>query len=360
MRRCRNVLGLIAVALVTSIQPSLATGQDAPRKTVRILATGGTIAGEATPAAGAYRSGAVPIDEIIKSMPGIENLAVVTSEQVANLGGADVDEALWRKLLARIEVALADPEVSGLVVTHGTDTLEETAFFLSLVLPSQKPVVVVGAMRTGSTASADGPQNLRDAITVASADSAAGRGVMVVMNDTIFDPVSVTKVDFRRVNGLAAPLGGPIGDVLGRNARFYRSANEHPAPFALGADPLPKVAIAYSYAGFRSPDLRAIASGAAGLVLAGTGAGGIPTEARPAMRRLMSEGMTVVRTARQGSGDVWPAAVAGGEPEWTKGTIAGRELSPAKARILLMLALQDRNRKADIQQLFDQYGLTAP
>jgi L-asparaginase len=362
MERARPFrVGFLAVVSATLPLSSGVTANEPPasqaRKTVKILATGGTIAGAG--AGGGYRAGAVSITDIMKSVPGLDSLANVSAEQVANVGSADVDEAIWRRLVSRVQAAIADPSVDGIVITHGTDTMEETAFFLRLVLPSSKPVVVVGSMRPGATPSADGPQNLLDAVRVASSSDARDRGVLVVMNDTIFDPASVTKVDFRRMNAFAAPIGGPVGDVLAPRPRFYRAAASEDAPFEIGAAPLPKISIAYSYAGFGPHDLRSTAQGAQGLVIAGTGAGGIPTAARPAMRDLMGTGIPVVRTSRQGGGDVWTAAEAGGEPEWTRGTVAGRELSPAKARILLMLALQKPRTYGELQAIFNRYALTA-
>lgn len=349
-----GLLSLFGNARAQSPEPAVA------RKHVTVLATGGTIAGAAAPSGVAYRAGAIPIADILRTVPGLDGVATISAEQVANVGSADIDEAIWRRLLGRVQAALADPHVAGVVVTHGTDTLEETAFFLSLLVPSAKPVVVVGSMRPGAAVSADGPQNLLDAVRVASSDAARGRGVLVVMNDTIFAPENVTKTDFRRVNAFAAATGGPVGDIFTNTPRFFRPAVSHGAAFELGDAPLPRVGIAYTYAGFKAPELRSVAEEADGLVIAGMGAGGLPTEARAAMRDLMEKGLRVVRVARQGAGDVWPAAVAGGEPAWTVGSIAGRELNPVKARILLMLALQKPRSPAELQALFDRYGTAVP
>jgi L-asparaginase len=346
------ILSLLGASVAPAAEPDVR-----PRKTVAVLATGGTIAGAGSATGPAYRSGVVPIAEILRSVPGLAAVANVTSEQVANVGSSDIDEAIWRRLLSRVQAALADPEVAGVVITHGTDTLEETAFFLSLLISSSKPVVLVGSMRPSTAVSADGPQNLLDAVRVASADNARNHGVMVVMNDTIFDPVSVTKTDFRRVNSFAAPIGGAIGDVLANTPRFFRPGAVGGPALELGATPLPRIAIAYTYVGFKARDLRSTADGAHGLVVAGAGGGGVPTDAHGVIRDLLAKGIPVVRTARQGGGDVWPAAVAGSEPAWTVRTIAGRELSPAKARILLMLALQRPRSQQDLQSLFDRYGL---
>jgi L-asparaginase len=287
----------------------------------------------------------------------LEAIANITSEQVANAGSADVDEAIWRRLLARVQAAIADPHVAGIVITHGTDTLEETAFFLSLVVPPSKPVVLVGAMRPSTAVSADGPQNLLDAVRVASSDSARNRGTLVVMNDTIFDPVSVTKVAIRRVDGFDAPIGGAIGDVLANTPRFYRPAVARTPAFEMGPAPLPRISIAYTYAGWDAHDLRHAVNGVRGLVIAGAGAGGVPTSVRAPLQELINKGLPVVRTARHGGGDVWTAAESGGQPQAAPAIVAGRELTPAKARILLMLALQTPRSTEQLQSLFNRYGM---
>jgi L-asparaginase len=331
-------------------------------KNVRVLATGGTIAGVGQGGSSAnYRPGVVPIGEMLHAVPGLETVATLSSEQVSNTASDNIDQAIWLKLLDRIQVAESDPEISGVVVTHGTDTLEETAYFLSLVTPSAKPIVVVGSMRPSTATSADGPQNLIDAVRVASSDQARNHGALVVMNDTIFDPASVTKMDVHRVNAFGAPSRGPIGEVLNDRPRFFTDATPHGAAFAILGPTLPRVAIAYAYAGIQADDIRAVAAGAQGLVIAGVGAGGFSTSARDAVKELNAKGIPVVRTPRQGFGDLWapPPSIGSQGDEGVK-VIAGRELTPAKARILLMLALQTPRTPAELQTLFDRYGTGGP
>jgi len=326
-------------------------------KNVRVLATGGTIAGAGPGSGASYRAGVVPIGDILRAVPGVTDIANVSAEQVANVGSYDMDEVLWLKLLSPVQAAVSDPEVSGVVITHGTDTLEETAYFLSLVLPSTKPVVLVGSMRPGTALSADGPQNLLDAMRVASADQARNRGVLVVMNDTIFDPAFVTKVNVRHVNAFAAPSRGPIGEVLTDRPRFFVNAAAQEAAFSIARQKLPRVAITYAYAGISGEDIRAAAAGAKGLVIAGVGAGMFSASARRAVQELTSKGIPVVRTARQGIGDVWiNVPTMGDVSDRALGTIAGRELTPAKARILLMLALQTPRDRDELQSMFDRFG----
>jgi L-asparaginase len=348
-----DLFALLAAFALALGPARTATAQPLPQ--VRVLATGGTIAGAGAANSASYRPGEVPVSALLAALPGIEAIAAVSGEQVANIPSGSMNEAIWRTLHARVLAGMAEPGLTGVVITHGTDTLEETAFFLSLVLAPAKPVVLVGSMRPSTAVSADGPQNLMDAIRVAAAPMAASRGVMVVMNDTIFDPVSVTKVDVNRVGAFAAPSRGPIGEVLQPTPRFFGPPARPAGQFALGEAKLPKVAIIYAYAGLAADDVRHAAKDAAGVVIAGVGAGGMSRDARVAVRELTARGIPVVRTARQGFGDVWPAdAVAGDYGDAVLGTIAGRELTPAKARILLMLALQQKRSFADLQRLFDQ------
>ena len=321
---------------------------------VRVLATGGTIAGAGSATSNSYRSGQVSVADLIAAVPGAAAVASISSEQIANVASANIDEAIWRKLHARVVAAIADPGVTGIVITHGTDTLEETAFFLSLLLPPTKPVIVVGSMRPSTAVSADGPQNLLDAIRVAASPDAVGRSVMVVMNDTIFDARSVTKVDMRRVEAFAAPTRGPVGEVLQLVPRFF-AAVPPSVMFTLQEKKLPRIAIVYAYSGLTGEDVLNTAKDAVGIIIAGVGAGGFSDSARKAVKQLTARGIPVVRTPRQGSGDIWPSdAQAGNESDDAVQSIAGRELTPAKARILLMLALQQPRTRDELQALFDQ------
>jgi L-asparaginase len=359
MRAKLTLLGLGVLVLVQSFAAQAQPVDAGKAREVRILATGGTIASTGGPGSASYRAGTVGVSDLIAALPGVEKIAPISAEQIANVGSSDIDEAIWRKLLDRVVAAGADPAVSGIVITHGTDTMEETAFFLSLLVPQTKPVVLVGSMRPANAVSADGPQNMLDAIRVAHADAARDRGVMVVMNDTIFDPLSVTKVDVHQVNAFAAPNHGPIGQVLTPVPVFFAAALPHPPAFQLGSARLRKVAIVYAYAGFGAEDVRAAAKGADGLIIAGVGAGGFSKSAITAVKELTARGFPVVRTPRQGAGDIWRAdEQAGDRSDDTLGTIPGRELTPAKARILLMLALQQPRTRAELRVLFDRLGTT--
>ena len=328
---------------------------------VRILATGGTIAGKGNAAGTSYRSGAVSVDDLIAALPGVDKIARVTGEQIANVASGDMDETIWRKLHARALAAFADPDVAGVVVTHGTDTLEETAFLLSLILPPTKPVVVVGAMRPSTAVSADGPQNMLDAIRVVTSPASTGRGVMVVLNNTIFDPRSVTKFDVNRVEAFTAPSRGPIGHVLGLAPRYFGPPQPQPEMLALGEAKLPRIAVVYAYAGQTDDEVRDIVRNADGVIVAGVGAGGVSSGARKALRALAEKKIPMVTTPRQGHGDIRrsePTPAANSDDDDRVPTIGGRELTPAKARILLMLALQQRRTFAELQAIFDRAGTT--
>jgi L-asparaginase len=180
---------------------------------------------------------------------------------------------------------------------------------------------------------------------------------MVVMNDSIFEPVSVTKVDVRRVDAFAAPSRGPVGDVLREAPAFLGAAPTQRPALRLKAGKLPDVAIIYAHAGITGDDVRRMAGNARGVVIGGVGAGGMSTSARDGIRDLVARGVAVVRTPRQGHGDIWPnPRPAGTDDEGGPRTIAGRTLTPAKARILLMLALQDARTPDALQAIFDLYG----
>jgi L-asparaginase len=192
------------------------------KSNVVILATGGTIAGAAASGTQAgYTSGAVTIDAMITAVPGITDLANIKGEQISNVGSQDISFDIMLSLAKRINQLLATPQVDGIVVTHGTDTMEETAFFLNLVVKSDKPVVMVGSMRPSTAVSADGPLNLYNAVGVAIDPNARGRGVLVVMNDWIHGAHSLTKTSTTAVQTFMSPLRGVVRRHL-RQERFLQ------------------------------------------------------------------------------------------------------------------------------------------
>ena len=218
------------------------------------------------------------------------------------------------------------------------------------------------ASGTHSTAvSADGPQNMLDAIRVVTSPASSGRGVMVVLNDTIFDPRSVTKFDVNRVEAFTAPSRGPIGHVLGLAPRYFGPPQPQPEMLALGEAKLPRIAVVYAYAGQTEDEVRDIVRNADGVIVAGVGAGGVSSGARKALRALADKNIPMVTTPRQGHGDIRrsePTPAAKSDDDDRVPTIGGRELTPAKARILLMLAMQKRRTFAELQAIFDRAGTT--
>jgi len=224
--RSRLRLSLVGIVVLTFGMSQTSAGQEKKLPNIVILATGGTIAGTAANATQAsYTSGAVKIDAMVAAVPGLKELANLKGEQVANVGSQDMTLEIMLTLAKRINALLAQQDVDGIVVTHGTDTMEETAFFLNLVVKSSKPVVLVGAMRPSNAVSADGPLNLFNAVGVAADPKSRGRGVLVVMNDWIHGAHSLTKTSTTAVQTFMSPLRGLVGiSTYGKND-FYNSPN---------------------------------------------------------------------------------------------------------------------------------------
>lgn len=331
-----------------------------PLPHVRVVATGGTIAGRAQSAeAGAdYESGALPIEELLADLPGLDRIADVTAEQFLNVPSTAVSPANWLALAQRINDILRDgvggQDVDGVVVTHGTDALEETAYFLDLTVRSDKPVVVVGAMRPPGTVSADGPINLIRAIQTAGAPESRGRGTLVVLNEEIHDARDATKTNTHSVETFRSRSWGPLGNVGRDGVKYYRRAEKRDgarSEFDVTAktpEDIPRVDILYSYNGADGAGAQGFAdAGAVGLVVAGSGGGGTSRELGETLRRLAEGGLWLVRTSRTGSGSV------GG---WGRGTYVGADdLLPQKARILLMVALMSTQDPEEIQRIFQEY-----
>jgi L-asparaginase len=331
---------------------------DPGKPKIVILATGGTIAGSAeTQTQAGYTSGQVGVEILINAVPQIEELAHVTGEQISNVGSQDMSDAIWLKLAARIHALLASSEVDGIVITHGTDTIEETGYFLNLVVHSEKPVVMTAAMRPSTALSADGPLNLFNAVAVAADPEAKGRGVLIVANDDIHGARGITKTSTTDVQTFMSPERGLIGTSLyGENRYFRRPYRTHTSKSELSVDgvsALPRVDVIYVNADL-SPDLidGAVAMGAKGLVTAGVGNGNMPAAALEAVKRAVKKGVVVVRSTRV------PSGVVGRNVEVNDdeiGTVASGELNPAKARVLLKLVLLKSKDPAEVQKYFERY-----
>ena len=352
------VLAGVAASPPVAAQPAAATpGTGLPH--VVILATGGTIAGTASSSTATvgYAVATVGVQALIAAVPELGRIAVVRGEQVLQIASENMTPQLWLKLGKRVAEVLAEPDVAGVVITHGTDTLEETAYFLDLTVHSDKPIVLVGAMRPATSISADGPMNLYEAVLVAASREAVGRGTLVCMDDEIDAAREVTKTNTTALDTFRTPVVGSLGVISGGRPVFYRSpARRHNtgSEFDVTAlAELPRVDIVPAYAGAgRGAVDFAISSGARGIVYAAVGDGSVPLDVRPAFAEARKKGVVVVRSSRVGSG----AVVRNGEISDDEfDLVAADNLNPQKARILLMLALTRTSDTRVIQQIFWQY-----
>jgi len=347
---------VLGFAILLLAQVLLAQKQGLP--TVVVLATGGTIAGVAAGGTQSdYTSGAVTIDAMLAAVPAVKDLANIQGEQIANVGSQDMSFGIMLTLAKRCNQLLADNSVTGVVITHGTDTMEETAFFLNLVIKNDKPVILVGSMRPSTAVSADGPLNLYDAVAVAADPESRDRGVLVVMNDWIHGAHSLTKTSTTAIQTFMSPLRGIVGvSAYGKND-FYNSPSwKHTTASEFdvaNVTALPRVDILYAYADM-SPDLidASVANGAKGIVIAGVGNGNMNKASLEAAARAVKKGVVVVRSSRVVTGSVGRNIEVNDDE---MGFIASDELNPQKARILLTLALLKPRPALQIQELFYQY-----
>jgi len=349
----RNVL--MALMLIVSL---LANAQDKKLPNIVILATGGTIAGAGASSTGsAYTSGQVKIEAMIDAVPNIRKLANLRGEQIANVGSQDMSGKVWLDLANRINELLKDMDVDGIVITHGTDTQEETAYFLNLVVKSDKPVVLTGSMRPSTALSADGPLNMYNAVAVAANPNAIGYGVMVLMNDDIHSAHDVKKMITTPVQTFESPMEGLLGTaIFGEVELFHKPYGLHTidSEFSVdGVKELPRVDIVYTCADV-SPDLidLMVKAGAKGIVIAGVGDGNMNAGTLEAAKRATENGIPVVRASRVPIGAV---LINGEIVDKDYGTVSSADLNPQKARILLMLALLKKRDRDELQQLFIDY-----
>jgi L-asparaginase len=322
---------------------------DLPR--VHVLATGGTISNTD----GDRLTG----DDLVQSVPQIGDLARFTVEQFTNVASGAITLENWLHMRARIEELYSEDEPPvGIVVTHGTDTMEETAYFLDLTLADCRPVVITGAMRTATMAGADGPANLLNAVRLVVHERAEALGTVVLMNDEIFPAREVIKIHTSRMNAFAAPGVGPLGVadpdavVIERRAR-PRSCGT-PAFDLTGVDTLPRVEVIHTHLGADGALIRgAVEAGAQGIVMAAVGRGGTTPDQRAALDEARSAGVVVVRSSRTGAGRV-PVGQGNDDDELAPILGAG-DLSPQKARILLMLALTRTRDGDELREIFQTH-----
>ena len=347
------------ICLVSTTMLLFAVAVQAKPKIV-ILATGGTIAGaQANTSQVGYTSGSFSVDALINAVPQLKDIADLSGEQVASIGSQTMNNEVWLKLADRVNAVLAQPDVDGVVITHGTDTMEETAYFLSLVVHSDKPVVLVGSMRPATAISADGPANLYNAVALAASPEAHGLGPLVVLNDQIHYAREVEKMNTTQLNTFESPNRGLAGVINVGHVHFYsknttrHGVNSEFSVDGLTTNDLPRVAIVYSYANVE-PDVVdfLVKQGVKGIVLAGVGDGNSTDAMIAGLSEAAKQGVAVVRTSRTGSGIV----VRDVEVDDDKlGFIAGMELNPQKARVLLMLGLTKTSDPKQLQQYFMEY-----
>ena len=348
----RFIVALFSLLVAFSVQ-----AQKLPN--VMVLATGGTIAGtgaSSTTTVG-YTAATVGVQQLINAVPEVAKVANVTGEQVFQIASESMTNEHWLTLAKRVNTLLAQPNVDGIVVTHGTATLGETAYFLNLVVKSRKPVVLVGAMRPSTALSADGPINLYNAVILAGSPEAVGKGVLVALNDQIQSARDVSKTNTSTPDSFRTPELGVLGYMQGNKAYFYRtSTRKHTVETEFdisNIQALPQVDIVYGYANMNDVALNAfIAAGAKGIIHAGTGDGSLAAKVKPSLIAARKNGTLIVRASRVGNGIL---ARNGEANDDELDFVVSDTLSPQKARILLMLALTKTSNTKEIQRMFYMY-----
>jgi len=327
---------------------------------VVILGTGGTIAGAGSNATNVtgYQPSVIGVEDLVRAVPKLREIAELEAQQLFQVASYLLETSHWLRMARAATDALVRSDVSGVVITHGTDTLEETAYFLHLTVRSEKPVVVTGAMRPATALSADGPMNLFNAVSLAASAEAVGKGVLVALNDRIACARDVTKTHTSGVETFRSPEYGNLGQMENGVPRFYRtSPRRHTthAEFAVaGLDELPRVEIVMGYVGATgAPVAAAVANGASGIVYAGTGAGNFTAAAREALVAARRSGAVVVRASRITSGVV--TRNTGHIDDDALDFVVADDLSPQKARILLMLGLTRTRDTRELQRMFRTY-----
>jgi L-asparaginase len=359
------LLTLVAVSRLCVAQGTAESAPTLPK--VHLIATGGTISNRT--------GGRLTADELVASMPGLDRYVRPEAEQFSNTASSALTLAQWLQLARRINAIFSEePDLAGIVVTSGTDTLEETAYFLDLTVKSDKPVVVVGSMRNPSTLGYEGAANLLEGFRVAASPDARGKGVLVVLNDEINAARDVTKTDALRLDTFQSRSYGILGVVDSDRVVFYRSVlKRHTASSEFdvsGLDELPRVDIVMVYQGATGDVIKALVDqGAKGIVIASAGAGATSGTQGEGIDYALQKGVFVVTSTRTGSGRIAArtgtsrsssaaASANEGAQEGRRNNvnrISAEDLAPLKARILLMLALTKSTDAADIQRMFTEY-----
>jgi L-asparaginase len=360
----RRHFGLLFTAILTAVVSSglgyTTLGAQSSEKlpTVAVLATGGTIAGAAaTDVTAGYTSGQLGVEQLINAVPQAKKLAVLKGEQISNIGSQDMSDEVWLKLANRVNELGAMAEVEGIVITHGTDTIEETAYFLNLVARTAKPIVLTGSMRPATALSADGPLNFFNAVAVAANPESAGHGVLVVLNDWIHGAASLTKTSTTAVQTFLSPLSGLIGTVNYGVMEWYRGPigkNTVLSEFSVDQNTvLPRVDIIMATENMDGALINAAAAnGAKGIVIAGVGNGNMTKPALEALAAQAKKGIVCVRSTRVTTGEVGRNVEVKDD---SLNFVASLGLNPQKARVLLRLALLKTSDPKTIQRYFDEY-----
>ena len=344
------------LALSVILGLGMATANAAELPNITILATGGTIAGSGeTAVSSAYKAGALGVDTLIEAVPEIKQIANVKGEQIVKIGSQDMNDEVWLKLAKAINAQCKNTD--GFVITHGTDTMEETAYFLDLTAKCEKPIVLVGAMRPATEKSADGPLNLYNAVVVATDKKSAGRGVLVAMNDEVLGARDVTKMSTTAVQTFHSPNFGTLGYVHNSKVDYERAPeSKHTVntPFNVDKlDALPKVGIVYAYSNAPTEPLKALLdAGYQGIVSAGVGNGNVNAGNFELLANAAKNGVAVVRYSRVPTGYTTRDAEV---DDSQYGFVASGTLNPQKARVLLQLALTQTKDPKVIQQYFEDF-----
>lgn len=354
--KTNKVTRLFSLLVITLFVSMAATAQQKP--TIYVLATGGTIAGQGTTnVASGYKAGVITVDQLLSAVPGLDNIANIKAEQVANIGSQDMNDEVWLTLAKRINVLLNQPDVDGIVVTHGTDTQEETAYFLNLTVKSDKPVILVGSMRPSTAIGADGPRNIYTAVACAVSPDSRNRGVMVVMDDKILGADDLSKTNTLYVETFQNPNYGPLGIVYNGKPIYSRSSFKRhtgSSEFDItNLTSLPRVEIILSYSNATSLFVdAALQHGTKGIVVAGVGNGNMTTVMQNALAEAVKNNIAVVRSSRIMTG---PTAQWDEVDDDKLGFSASWFINPYRARVLLMLALTKTTDYKEIQRMFTEY-----
>ncbi len=336
-------LGLIAASGAAMALPNIA-----------VLATGGTIAGAGASSTGsAYSAGKVSVNHLVAAVPELAKIANVTPMQVAQIGSQDMSDEVWLKLAKTINADCG--KYDGFVITHGTDTMEETAYFLQLTNKCSKPVVMVGAMLPSTGLGADGPRNLYHAVLTAATPETAKQGVVVAMDNIVIGAREVIKTNTVQPETFQAANFGKVGTIFNNKVTYEAyPARLAKAPFDVSKlDTLPKVGIVYNHAGVEGLQAEALVkAGYKGIVSAGVGNGNIHKSVWPVLEQATKQGAVVVRASRVPTG----ATTKDGEvDDKAQHWVSSGTLNPQKARVLLQLALTKTADWQEVQKYFDQY-----